>query len=421
MSDFTPTFLPTSTYAALPVSDRITRSHSQIMRHPDFCLLAGIVMVGKVTCDDKTRTAATDGESVWYGNKFVQPLTEKKVNFLVLHENGHKGFSHMSVWEKLVKANPRRANMAMDYVVNGWIIDTDPHGAFAEMPEGGLYKPEWSKLDVLAVYKLLEQEEKEKEKDKGEDGEGEGEGEGGDESDGEGDGEGSGFDEHDHSGAGNRTPEEAKELSEKIDQALREGSIMVGKAKGKLNEQIMAALYPKIDWRNVMRDYLIEQTTGKDESSWRMYNRRYISQGVYLPTNEEEAIGDVGIGIDTSGSISGTTLSEFLAEVISMCKSISPSRVRIMFWDTDVEREQIIEGDVSRISETFNVVGGGGTRAGCVSDYIKEKGYKFDALIMFTDGYVERDIQWEVRTPTLWVIDGNSNFQAPVNGRVIHK
>ena len=414
------TILPTSTYTGLPVSDRITRSHSQIMRHPDFCLLAGIVMVGKVTCDDKTRTACTDGESVWYGNKFVQPLTEKKVNFLVLHENGHKAFCHLSVWEKLVKANPRRANKAMDYVVNGWIIDTDPNGDFAEMPEGCLYKPEWSKLDVLAVYKLLEQEEQEKEKqDKGEEGDGEGDGEG--EGDGDGDGEGSGFDEHDHDGAGDRTPEEAKELSEQIDQALREGSIMVGKAKGKLNEQVMAALYPKIDWRTVMRDYLIEQTTGKDESSWRMYNRRYISQGVYLPTSEDEAIGDVGIGIDASASISETTLSEFLAEVIAMCKSISPSRVRIMFWDTMVEREQVIEGDMSRMSETFNVTGGGGTRAGCVSDYIKEKGYKFDALIMFTDGYVERDIQWAVRTPTLWVIDGYDKFQAPVNGRVIHK
>lgn len=415
MNAYTPTFLPTQTYAALSVPDRISRSHAQVMRHPDFCLLAGIVMVGKVSCNDTTRTAGTDGESVWYGNKFVQPLAEKEVNFLVLHENGHKAFSHMSVWAPLFKANPRLANMAMDYVVNGWIIDTDPQGLFTKMPEGGLYKPEWSKLDVLAVYKLLEQEEQEKEKEKGE---GQG-GEQGEQGDG-GDGSGT-LDEHDHEGAGNRTPEQQEALTQQIDQALREGSIMVGKAKGNVSEVVTAALYPKIDWRAVMRDYLVERTSGKDDSSWRMYNRRYISQGVYLPINEDEAVGDIGIGIDTSGSVSEEMLSQFLAEVVSMCKSMSPSRVRIMFWDTVVEREQVITGDTSRISDTFNVAGGGGTRAGCVSDYIKEKGYRFDALIMFTDGYVERDIKWEVKTPTLWVIDGNKDFSAPCNGRVVQK
>jgi len=398
-----PTTLPTSTYVGLSVNDRVTRSHAQVMRHPDFCLLAGIVMIGKVICDDSTRTACTDGESVWYGKKFVQPLTEQEVNFLVLHENGHKAFSHLSMWKQLVEKNPRRANRAMDYVVNGWIIDTDPTGAFARMPEGGLYKKEWAKLDVLAVYKLLEEEDEE------------GNGNGGD------DGDGGTLDDHDHSGAGDRTPEEDKALSEQIDQALREGSIMVGKAKGKLSEQITAALYPKIDWRDVMRDYLIEQTSGKDDSSWRMYNRRYVDLGVYLPTTEDESAGEIGIGIDTSASVSETMLSEFLAETIAMCKSVSPSRVRIMFWDTDVEREQVIEGDMSRISDTFKVAGGGGTRAGCVSDYIKDKGYRFDALIMFTDGYVERDIRWQVSTPTLWVIDGREDFKAPGNGRVINK
>lgn len=413
-----PTTLPTSTYVGLSVNDRVTRSHSQVMRHPDFCLLAGIVMIGKVFCDDSTRTACTDGESVWYGNKFVQPLIEQEVNFLVLHENGHKAFSHMSVWKQLVEKDPRRANRAMDYVVNGWIIDTDPTGAFARMPEGGLYKKEWAKLDVLAVYKLLEEEDekKKKEKGKGEAGDGDGGGNGGDDGDGDGT-----LDDHDHAGASDRAPEEAKALSEQIDQALREGSIMVGKAKGKLSEQITAALYPKIDWRDVMRDYLIEQTSGKDDSSWRMYNRRYVDLGVYLPTTEDESAGEIGIGIDTSASVSGTMLSEFLAETIAMCKSVSPSRVRIMFWDTDVEREQVIEGDMSRMSDTFKVAGGGGTRAGCVSDYIREKGYRFDALIMFTDGYVEHDIRWQVSTPTLWVIDGKQDFKAPGNGRVINK
>ena len=407
-----PTTLPTSTYVGLSVNDRVTRSHAQVMRHPDFCLLAGIVMIGKVFCDDSTRTACTDGESVWYGNKYVKPLIEQEVNFLVLHENGHKGFSHMSVWKQLVEKNPRRANRAMDYVVNGWIIDTDPTGGFARMPEGGLYKKEWAKLDVLAVYKLLEEEDEKGDGDKGE----EGNGNGGDDGDGDGT-----LDDHDHTGAGDRTPEEDKALSEQIDQALREGSIMVGKAKGKLSEQITAALYPKIDWRDVMRDYLIEQTSGKDDSSWRMYNRRYVDLGVYLPTTEDESAGEIGIGIDTSASVSETMLSEFLAETIAMCKSVSPSRVRIMFWDTDVEREQVIEGDMSRISDTFKVAGGGGTRAGCVSDYIKDKGYRFDALIMFTDGYVERDIRWQVSTPTLWVIDGKEDFKAPGNGRVINK
>ena len=39
---------------------------------------------------------------------------------------------------------------------------------------------------------------------------------------------------------------------------------------------------------------------------------------------------------------------------------------------------------------------------------------------MFTDGYVEDNIRWEVNAPTLWVINGFDGFTAPRDGRVIN-
>jgi predicted metal-dependent peptidase len=414
--------LPTEVYAGLTVEQRVSRSHSQIMRHDDFKLLTGIVMIGRLHYGN-TRTACTDGENVWYGKAFTEALTEREVNGLVLHENGHKFLCHLSVWKHLVAENARRANRAMDYVVNGWIIDTDPQGKFAVLPEGALYKPEWSRLDVGAVYRLLkeEDEKKQEQQEQGEGGESGGEPGDGEPGDGEPGEPGDGpLDEHDHEGAGNRTDEEEEELKRSVEQALREGAIMVGKAKGKLSETVMAALYPKIDWREVMQNFLIETTSGADDATWRNYNRRYINLGAYLPDTESETVGEIGIGIDVSGSISGEKLSNFLAEVLSLCKAVTPSRIRIFYWDVVVEREQI-EDETSRISNNFNVPGGGGTRAGCVSDYILENGYNLDALIMFTDGYVEDRIRWEIKTPTLWVIDGKEDFTPPAGGLIVKK
>jgi len=40
-------------------------------------------------------------------------------------------------------------------------------------------------------------------------------------------------------------------------------------------------------------------------------------------------------------------------------------------------------------------------------------------VIMFTDGYLESEIQWDIATPTLWMVTSNTCFTPPVGKIVI--
>ena len=62
--------------------------------------------------------------------------------------------------------------------------------------------------------------------------------------------------------------------------------------------------------------------------------------------------------------------------------------------------------------------GGGGTKVSSVSEYINKNNINADAVVVFTDGYVELDIKWDISSPTLWVVTEKKGFMPP-NGKVV--
>ena len=87
--------------------DRVTKSHIAIMRSKEFCMFAGVLSIGDVKFTDELPTAATNGRDVIYNPQFVDTLTDKKLNFVVLHEALHKVYQHMHLWKKLWKQDPQ--------------------------------------------------------------------------------------------------------------------------------------------------------------------------------------------------------------------------------------------------------------------------------------------------------------------------
>jgi predicted metal-dependent peptidase len=116
------------------------------MRSKQFCLFAGVLSIGKVTFTEDLPTAATNGRDVMYNPNFIDTLTDKQLTFVVLHEALHKVFQHMTIWRKLWKENPMLANIAADYVVNNTIVEADPHGEVASMPEMCLYDKRFANM-----------------------------------------------------------------------------------------------------------------------------------------------------------------------------------------------------------------------------------------------------------------------------------
>jgi predicted metal-dependent peptidase len=397
--------------AQLMAEQRIERIHVQLMKHQNFCLFAGLFMIGKVEVRDKTAsgTAQTNGVDVVYDRGFVDSLNDKQLAFLILHENMHKAYRHLIVWQPLRKKNAQLANMACDYVINLQIRDYDPQNEITDFPtdaEGnvlGLIDERFRGMDSGQVFKILEDEQEEG---------GGGGGEGKEPLDG-----------HEWDEAQDMSDQAKEEVAKEIEQALRQGSMLVGKMGGNVSREIGDMLVPKVDWREALRDFIKTAMQGKDKSTWKRLHKRYLASDLIMPSSYSEKVGGIAIGVDTSGSIGGEELNQFLSEVKSICDEVSPEKIDLMYWDTHVASiETYCDNELAGLVETTKPAGGGGTEPACVPKYMKKHDMKPECLIILTDGYIPNQdpSDWAIESPVLWCIKGNSHFNQSVVGKVVH-
>lgn len=389
---------------------RIKRGHIAMMKHPETALYAGVMMMGETSVEDKPITAYTDGLNKRYGRAFLTAVCKEdaEVNGLILHENLHIVLRHTLYGRDMFMENKDRANRAADYVVNG-IIMAIKDKKLVKLPEGGCYDPRFDNMNMRQVYNILKDEE-------GEGGGGKGRPDpNGDPSNGSGGGEYQ-FDEHDFNA--DMTDEELKEMDGKIDRAIREGAILAGRLGVDLPRAITEMLEPQVDWRREFADFVSSTCKGKDEYTWRRFNRRMLPNDMYLPTVENETIGEIIVGIDTSGSIGQEQLNEFASELVSIANAVQPEAIRILWWDTKVHGEQLFTENYEQIGSLLKPLGGGGTRVSSVSEYINKKKIKAECVVVFTDGYLENDVVWNINSPTLWLVTENKGWIPPA-GKVV--
>jgi predicted metal-dependent peptidase len=390
---------------------RIKKGHIALMKHPETALWGGVMMMGSTEVVDEAITAYTDGINKKYGRTFLQTIcpTQAEVNGLILHENLHIGLRHHLHGADMFKEDGDKANKAADYVVNDMITEiSKKYPELVQLPRGGLYDPQYHNMSMREIYKLLKSKK--------------GGGGGGGKPDKEGEkGSGSGggeyeFDKHDFGKP--MTQEEAKEMDGKIDRAIREGALLAGRLGIDLPRSISDLLNPVIDWKKELAEFVTSSCKGKDEYTWRKFNRRVISNDIYLPTVENETIGEVVVAIDTSGSIGQEQLNEFASELVSICEAVSPDAVRILWWDTKVHGEQLFTDNYDQIGSMLKPLGGGGTRVSSVAEYINKKKINAECVLVFTDGYLESDVVWNISSPTLWMVTENKNWTPPTGKKV---
>ena len=227
------------------------------------------------------------------------------------------------------------------------------------------------------------------------------------------------MDKHDWAGAGKLTDEQKKNLERAVQEAAQQGALLAGKTGSGGNRMLDDVLDSKVDWREVLREFVTTTCTGSDYSTWARPNRRYWGAGIYLPSGVSEKVDELVIAIDTSGSIDGRMISQFMGEVSGICESVKPAAVRILYWDTEVCGDEVYADDqIPNIIHSTKPVGGGGTRVSCVSDYMSRQGISPQAVIVLTDGYLGSD--WGTWTvPVLWCIIDNASRTAP-NGTTVH-
>jgi predicted metal-dependent peptidase len=313
----------------------------------------------RVIEDTTCKTAWTDGQSMGFNPTFVASLTSDQVKALICHEVMHCACGHP--WRESGRQH-KRWNAACDYAINPIIVD-----AGMTLPDGSLLNPQFKGQSAEWIYDRLPNDSDD------------GSGGSGDNPLGE--------VRPSPSDAPGNTSDDQSVATESDWQQLTKQAIQAAKMQGKLPagmaRDLEQATKSIVDWRSLLRRYMQDITTA--DYSWSQPNRRYLSNGLYLPSLRSHACGKIAIAVDTSGSIDAITLAQFAGEMQSIIDDMQPSSVDVLYCDAHVHRVDTFErGDHLDMHPS----GGGGTSfAPVFAHYDNDQNDPPVVLVYFTDMY----------------------------------
>lgn len=356
-----------------------------VMGHPFFGTLA---LRLKMIEDPSIETATCDGTSIRYNPKFVDKLPLSKVQGLIAHEVMHPAFLHHT---RRGSRNLKKWNRACDYSIN-----TILHNAGFDLPEGVCLNPAYNGMTAEHIYTLIPDNPDDNN-----------DGGGGNDPGGDG---GVADSPNSQNGGGSQSQQNHEEAEWKVAVAQ---AAHVAKQTGHLPgdiERMMEELFePVLPWRNILRRFMTEKRN--DDFSWKRGNRRFIAQGLYLPSRlSDDAMGEIVVVIDTSGSIGDKELTEFGSEIKGIVDEVRPSKVRVIYCDSRIAHIDEFGPDDDL---QFAAHGGGGTDFRPPFVWLEENQIAPRALVYLTDGYGPFPEQ-EPDFPTLWCI--NNHDVTPPHG-----
>ncbi len=376
-----------------------------VMAHPFFGTLA---LRLKIEADPNQKSAVCDGTTIRYNPKYVDELPLSKVQGLIAHEVMHPAFLHHTRRGNRDKA---KWNKACDHSIN-----TILQKAGFDLPEGTYSDPKYDGMTAEHIYTLLPDDPNDGDGGNGPNGaggngsnNGGGGGGGGGNNDPGGDG---GVDDSPQSqnGGGSQSQQNHEEAEWKVavSQAAHVAK-QTGKLPGGLDRMIADMLTPTFPWRSILRRFMTEKCL--DNFTWTRGNRRFIAQGLYLPSRlSDDAMGDVVVVIDTSGSIGDKELTEFGSEIKGIVEETKPAKTHVIYCDARVAHVDTF-GPNDELE--FKAHGGGGTDFRPPFKWLKDRGITPKVLVYLTDGYGPFPEQ-EADFPVMWVI--NNHDVTPPHG-----
>lgn len=333
------------------------------------------------------RTAATNGLEIVYSETFIDSLEDLDVVMFVLaHEVMHIMFKHS------LRRNHRhhaRWNIACDFAINLLL-----KRAGFKVWQHALCDEKYAGMSAEQIYDEREKEREKQGKKGGKPpknfGDGGRPGEGTPDN-------GADPDEYDEGGLGgdildpdSMTPDELAEVERQINQRVAQASAMAraaGQMPSEIERVVANILNPPLPWRQLLREYMT--ATAADDENWTRRNRRFSDY--CLPARWSEAMGEIVIIGDTSGSMGDEIFGQIATEINEIREQLKPERVRVIWADDAAcSREEVFEADQE---VELHPKGGGGTDMRKPLRFVE----KYDPLvcILITDG----DTPWPVAEP----------------------
>ena len=311
-----------------------------ITRHP---FLGSVVMRLKFVRKDEIRTAATDGDHIYYNEEFLQSLNRDELTTLIAHELLHCILQHH---ERAARKIRPLWNVACDYAINPMLFDDFN---FTRL-DNCCYDQKYKNLSAEAIYNRLAKSAKIMKaaiaaQDAGESmpkGMGNGKIQGDVlpknrvNNDGQTANEWRGI----TANAVKEAKRQGDHIPDSIDFATKFGT--------NIDKRWMEAL-----WRYF--------TPSKHDMSWARPNRRFIGQNIYLPSVHGEKIEHAVVVIDTSGSVSAAERAIFLGAARETVNATSPGIFSLIAADTKPRVAARWTQSELPIVEWPTIAGGGGT------------------------------------------------------------
>ena len=338
--------------------------------------------------DNTVPTFATDGKCIMYNKDFAEKCSDRDREFIVAHEIGHCIFFH------LIRKGDReheRWNLAIDFATNLIL-----YKQFGYVPEGGLYNEKFENMTAEEIYNKLPDMN-----GKGKDGYRRYQK--GDiiiEIDKDGNIKVNGkevkpFDVHKEIKCSKQERDELeKEWAIQVAKAWQQAK-MAGKLPAGMDVFIEQLLAPKLDWRNMLRQFVI--TTAKSDFRFYPPSRRHLHNDMYMPSMTDESLGDVVVIVDNSGSVINSQ-QRFFSECNGLLQQYEVD-MHLIVCDTQINDYHLYnKGDTIKL----RYKGSGDTDLRVAFDEIAKRRINPSVVVCITDGYTP----WpeKEKYPTLFVI-----------------
>ena len=363
--------------------------------------------------DNDKPTAYTNGYEIGVNEKFYESLTRKEQTGVMAHEIFHVMLMHhirmFAPW-----MDPKTAQIAADIIVNAMCLEhkfeLPSDGILPETWEGGVQ--EYFKISRMsleeAVRYLGGNYNPEDLPEPGEISTGLCEMppmQGDNPSDGDGDGEQNG------KGGLGLSEEQIRQEETRVKTAIAKAFQVAkqqGDMSGDMERFIQDILNPKVPWTEIIRAKLASHS--KRDAKWFPPNRRYVWQGIYLPSLQGESLGHIGWGTDTSGSVDQPTIDEFNAELNGLGTTYDMT-VTCISCDSEVRHVEKFSQHDFPVTPQWR--GGGGTNYRPVFRYIAEEGLDIRALVYITDGHCDRFPDEKPPYDVYWIVWDDVPFNPP--------
>lgn len=380
------------------IETKLTAARTRLILDKPF-LGALALRLPMIAADPKwCQTTSTDARSFYYNPAYIDALSMEQTQFVLANQALHCGLSHFA---RRQHRSRFRWNIACDHAINPLLAKD---GLIP--PPGTLVMECFEGMTAEEIYPCIEENDSDEHLEQPKY-DGDGSGDSKEQARGKKpERDASGHEEA--SGAAEPQPLSASEqetLAAQWQQRLAgaaQQAQQAGKLGGILGRMVGELMQPKLPWRLLLARYLTQYA--RDDYSYMRPSRR---EGEMILPSLRSAQADILVVLDTSGSISGQEIDEFISEIDAI-KGQLRARILLHACDTALAEDGpwLFESwDEFRLPKAIQ--GGGGTDFRPIFEWVSRQARAPDLLLYFTDAQGEFP-PVESSFPVLWLVKGKA-------------